>query len=99
MFSDVTSDIVDAFAVPVVYVRADGRRRTVPAVFENAFRHFDLGGTPVESNTPEAHLKTADMPSGAARGDLVIVAGATYAVRDIKPDGAGLTVLVLTETL
>lgn len=97
LWTDVTAEIVEVFAVDVTYTPSGGSARIIRAAFENGYRQFDLGGVPVESNTPELSVATENLPTGAARGDAVSVDGVSYTVRDIRPDGHGLTVLTLTE--
>jgi hypothetical protein len=81
-----------------VYEYAAGSQITLDVgIFENGFRAFDLGGVPVESNTPQLTIDAADVPN-PARGDTVTINDVGYVVRDIRPDGEGWTVLVLSES-
>lgn len=46
------------------------------------------------SNSPVLVCASASV-SAATRGSVVVVGAVTYAVRDIQPDGTGVTVLIL----
>jgi len=93
-----TADVIDQLAnVTATYTYAAGGVADMPAIFENGYRAFDLGGVAVESNTPELSVKSSDLTS-PVRGDSVEIDDVVYTVRDIRPDNEGLTVLVLSES-
>jgi hypothetical protein len=51
----------------------------------------------VEDFNPFAHVKTADVTASAAvHGSLLVIGARTFKVREIQPDGNGMTVLQLS---
>ena len=39
--------------------------------------------------------RTADLPSGGTHGDTIVIGAVTYKVREVHPDGTGMTELVI----
>jgi hypothetical protein len=64
---------------------------SVKAIFDNQYSRV---GVMLSTSDPALWCQTADV-STVARGAVAIVRGVTYAVRDIQPDGTGITVLQL----
>jgi len=96
--SDFINDVLstDAFGEEVIWTPTSGGANTISGVFDNEYT--------VESGTqeigiglpsPRVTCKTADVPS-AARGDHLAIAGVTYHVLEVQPDGMGFTVLILS---
>lgn len=52
-------------------------------------------GTGLASREGALLVRSAELPDDASPGDAVSVAGAAYVVREIQPDGTGMTVLLL----
>jgi len=66
---------------------------TVNGIFDNEHTEvLDVSGT-----HPAFTCKTSDV-SGVSQGDTVTINGTGYRVVSIKPDGTGMTTLVLEET-
>lgn len=63
----------------------------VKAIFDNQYARV---GVMLSTSDPALWCQTADV-STVTRGTVAIVRGVTYAVRDIQPDGTGITVLQL----
>lgn len=45
--------------------------------------------------SPSAICRQADLPAGAAQGDRLTARGVVWRVRDIRPDGTGMTIIDL----
>lgn len=81
-------------ASPVAYTPALGATLYITALFENEYQEINLVSGMVSSAAPALHCKTTDV-SGAKKGDTVVVNSVTYSVTEVKPDGTGMTTLVL----
>ena len=66
--------------------------RAVRVILDNGYRS-QLG---VGAREPQASLATTDA-GAATRGSVLVVAGTTYRVRAVQPDGTGWTDLVLEQ--
>jgi hypothetical protein len=79
------------------YTRAGHPAAAIEVLFVREFVAVEgLGEAGVGSSSLMAHCLTADVPS-AARGDTLAVDGTTYYVHEARADGAGVTVLILSE--
>ncbi|HDK41519.1 MAG TPA: hypothetical protein ENG93_02540 [Nitrospirae bacterium] len=92
-----TSDIdmmldTSEFAVTATY---DGST-SVNGIFDNDYEAADLGEGAVEASVPTFLYKSSDI-SNVQQGMTLVVNGTTYKVREIRPDGTGMTLLVLSE--
>lgn len=94
-------DNIDAFfrlnghGVAATYTHA-GTATTITGIFDRDYFGAELGAhVSVSSSQPRFTCSTAALPSGAANGDTITIAGATYTVRVVEPDGTGVTKLVL----
>lgn len=65
--------------------------QAVRGVFDNGYMQA-LGG--MASAEPSFMLRSADA-STATQASLLVVAGTTYRVRSLQPDGTGVTTLLL----
>ena len=64
-------------------------------IFDKDYALAAIGdGVGVESNDPHFFCRTSDV-SSAANGDVIVVVGVTYTVRNIEDDGTGTTTLEL----
>lgn len=86
----------DDFAVPVLWAHSGGMAHFY-AIFDADYQllssaFLDAG---VEGASPQIHACSADLPPAAAQGDGVTVAGGSYRVVEIKPDGTGMTIVRL----
>jgi len=72
--------------------------QSVYAIPENEYREIDLNGQIIESNLPAVICRTEDV-SSAVHGTSVIAEGSSYTVREVRPDGTGMTTLILSETV
>jgi hypothetical protein len=87
------------FGVSVAYGAA-----TIPGVLSSEYFAAEVGALlPVEGGRYRLEVASADLPALAAHGDTITVASyvedpsraGSYKVREIQPDGAGMTVLVI----
>lgn len=65
---------------------------TANVIFDAAYAD-PLG---IEGSRPKAHGRTVDFP-GVAHGDKLVLGTSTYDIREVRPDGSGVTTLVLGE--
>ena len=87
----------DDFGVAASYTPAGGSASTVNGIFDNEYFATDAGGEVAFAlQQPMFHCRTADVPS-AAEGDAIRVSGVDYTVRNVRPDGTGMTMLMLEE--
>lgn len=101
MAYDFASDLdtvfnTDEFAETATYVRAGFPATFIPVIFENNYAVIqEIGETGMGVPTPQVLCKTADV-ANAARGDTLVVGGTTYYVQEVRPDGTGITTLILS---
>lgn len=88
---------VDDFGVTATYTpAAGGASSSVTGIFDAAHLSVDLGAAvPVSSTNPVFHCRSADLSDGGTENDTLVINGATYKVRDVQPDGTGMTMLEL----
>lgn len=71
---------------------------SITAIFDNEYIDVNLSMGDVASASPAIHCKSADVTT-AAKGTAVTVGGASYTVsHPPKPDGTGMTTLVLKKS-
>lgn len=93
MFDDDLEEMFEG-AGDEVDVRFRGQPFT--AFLNNEFVAVGSGTVQAEDSHPVLYAPTS-MVSMAKRGDEIIVAGSTYEVVGVQPDGTGVTVLVLND--
>lgn len=67
---------------------------TVKGIFGNEFYEADGYNGSVETVKPAFHCKTSDV-STVTHGANAVINSITYKVRGIRPDGSGITTLIL----
>lgn len=92
---DLTSDLDiflnnEEFAIEVTY-----NLTTFNGIYDNAFIDDQQGGIQAETLDPQIMVKTSDV-SGLTHGETMTVNSVAYKVREIQPDGTGLTRILLT---
>lgn len=80
------------FAQSATYTPAGGQAKTINCIFDDAFAAVQG----VESSDPQVLVKDSDVID-VKHGDTLAVAGTTYKVRGIHPDGTGITTLILSK--
>lgn len=84
------------FGSPVTYRPAGGGVFEIVGIFTAAHTVAAGGDFPgVSTLSPVLTLSDSALPVGATQGDQLTVKGADYSVRDIQPDGTGLSRIVL----
>lgn len=82
---------------------------TLNGIFDNEYAPLDAGGEMVAaSSVPSFVVRTQDLPQDGVYGDSIIVAAdalaaaglsalfaGTYTIRELHPDGTGMTALML----
>lgn len=64
-------------------------------IYDSEYHDADMiGGVPFASSQPRLKCRTADV-TGVSRGTALSVDGVSVKVRNIQPDGTGMTELVL----
>ena len=89
-----TGGMIDAMGMTATYTPQGGDATEITILFDNEYQEIDLVSGEVSSASPAAHAKTSDV-SGAKQGDALTVSSVNYTVTVVKPDGTGLTTLVL----
>lgn len=86
----------DAFAQIAVYTHIGYPAAQIPVIFDSEYSVVQEIGEPgMGVLTPQALCKTADV-ANASRGDTLVVNGTTYYVQEVRPDGTGITTLILS---
>ena len=65
-------------------------------LFLNSYELLTIFEIQIEASNVSAYVKDSDI-SGLARGETVSINSVAYKVRDIQPDGTGMTILVLSK--
>ena len=86
----------DAFAQTAVYTRLGYPSTQLPVIFDSEYSVAqEIGETGIGVASPQALCKTADVEN-ASRGDTLLLGGTTYYVQEVRPDGTGITTLILS---
>ena len=92
------SDLLDTdvFAQTATYTRIGFPSAQIPVIFDSEHSVSEVIGEPgIGVASPQALCRTADVDK-ASRGDTLAVGGTTYHVQEVKPDGTGITTLILS---
>jgi hypothetical protein len=68
----------------------------ITVIFDRA--HIQAMGGEISGTGPIALAVSADVSTFVAHTTTLTIAGNTYTLRDLQPDGTGLTLLVLEDT-
>ena len=85
---------VDDFGITATYTRG-ATPSTVIGIFDMAYVTVDVAEVGYASAEPEFLMQSSQVPSGAVPGDTLTVNSTAYIVRNIEPDGTGVTRLRL----
>lgn len=69
----------------------------VRGIFDSPYSFAALGSAGQSSTDPQFQLPTVQVPA-SVYGALLVLASGTFRVREHKPDGTGLSVLMLEKT-
>jgi len=84
----------DAHGVSATFTPSGGSASTINVIFNNEYELIDVGGVGVESSAPVVTCKSSDL-TGIAQGDQFVISSITYKARIVRPDGTGITEIVL----
>ena len=84
----------DAHGTSVTYTPSGGSASTINGILNNEFELVDVGDVGVESEIPILTCRTSDV-SSVAQGDTFVIDSVTYKSVIIRPDGTGITEIVL----
>ena len=89
---------VDDFGVAATYTPAGGTALVIHGIFDAEY-NAALGDIQalVATDQPQFLCRTSDV-AAARHGDALAIGGASYVVVEVRPDGTGMTVLVLNES-
>jgi hypothetical protein len=85
----------DDFAVPVVYVDPDGVEHPINVIVNAPFHVLVVDGIEYTSKDPSMICRSGDVV-GADTDAEIIYNSITYHVREVEPDGTGITILLLS---
>lgn len=86
----------DDFATAATYTLAAGGDTALNGIFDNGYLAVGVpADLDISATQPQFLCRTADLPSSAAQDDTITVDSVTWRVRELQPDGTGLTSLVL----
>lgn len=86
-------------STPVIYMRPGYPFTTISVLFDEDFLAIvGLGEAGVGGTALAVVCFTSDVPS-AARGDQLRIDGTFYYVTEARPDGKGVTILLLSKDL
>lgn len=86
----------DAFARIATYTRLGYPAVQIPVIFDSEYSVSEGIGEPgIGVASPQALCRTADVEN-ASRGDTLAVGGTTYYIQEVRPDGTGVTTLILS---
>lgn len=87
------------FGQAMTYTAPGGEAQSVRAVFDAAHQVVNLDGeVPVSGTQPVLDVWLADLDPTPVRNGIVVVAGTSYRVSDVQPDGNGWAKLILVRT-
>lgn len=92
-----TASMIDAMGMSATYTPQGGDATEITVLFDNEYQEIDLVSGAVSSASPAAHCKSSDV-SNAKKGDALMVSDVDYTVTAVKPDGTGLTTLILRKS-
>lgn len=85
---------LNEFAVNAVYLPAGGAQKIIPVLFDNPWEGVSPMMVKGDSTAPTATCNSNDV-TGARKDDKLKVNNEIFYIWDVRPDGLGLTVLVL----
>lgn len=84
------------FGVDATYTPDGGSPVTIKTILLNDYYAVETGSVAVEMNQPIAVIRTADAPS-IAHDDTMVINAITYKVKNIRPDGTGISEIQMEE--
>ena len=84
------------FGVDATYTPGGGSPVTIKTILLNDYYAVETGSVSVEMNQPIAVIRTADAPS-IAHDDTMVINAIVYKVKNIRPDGTGISEIQMEE--
>lgn len=84
------------FGVDCTYTPSGGSASTIKAIFLNDYYAVETATVAVEMSQPIAVIRTADAPN-IAHDDTMVMESVTYKVKNVRPDGTGISEIQLEE--
>ncbi len=96
---DLVSDLptfldTDEFADSATISKKTVSEATINGIFDNDYFEVNTGQVGVSSSTPAFLCRTSDI-TNVKFGHVITINSLDYKVRDIQPDGTGMTALIL----
>ena len=88
--------IVGDFAEDVIYTVFGGSPVTIQVMYDAESQEVDPETGDIRSSNPLVTVATKDAPLASNR-DTVSISGVVFNVREVMPDGSGLTQIILTK--
>ncbi len=86
----------DDFAEDVVYTKFGGAPVTIRAMYDAESTEVDPETGDIRTSNPLVHVATKDV-EGSSNRDTFTISGQVFRVREVMPDGSGLSTVVLTK--
>ena len=85
------------FGTDATSTLAGGSPSAIVGVFANPYLGADAGGmVEFSATSPTFTARDADFP-GVSHGDTLVIGGTSYLIREVMPDGTGITTVMLEE--
>ncbi len=81
---------LDTFGESATYTPSGGDPKTIQVLYDAVY----IEALDIESNTPLATARTADLNGTIQTGTLVVAAG-SFTILNHEPDSAGMSILIL----
>ena len=94
--TDILNDLptfldTDDFAVSITY-----NSKSIAGIFDDEYKGVNPLTGEIEATAPQVIVKISDV-SGIVHGSVLLINSTTYYVISIRPDGTGLTTLILSK--
>lgn len=71
---------------------------SIQGIFDDKYSGIDMNGMAIEADAPIFVCRSSDIDAASVtHGTALTINGTTYTVRTPKPDGTGVTALVLSD--
>lgn len=85
------------FGTEATYTPLGGSSMSLVGIFDNPYLAADAGGIVEFNATSPTFMATTKSLLGVSYGDEIEINSVTYMVREVMPDGTGMTTLALEE--
>lgn len=92
---NVASQSIRIFGEPAMYVKADAEAFRIRAIFQASYAEVDAAGVPISDRNPTAWVLESQVGGVPDIRDVLEVAGQSWRIREIQPDGYGIARLTL----